>query len=100
VGVATEKNVAASVEKRDLGTGRKAKSGETLAPMKTINRILVGLLSSLLLSAGLLRAAEKLDPLAQQSALLKGPNLPPSAGCTLPCQYAAPLADDLSAKVR
>jgi hypothetical protein len=34
--------------------------------MKTFNRVCVGLLSSLLLTAGFSRAAERLDPLSQQ----------------------------------
>jgi hypothetical protein len=36
--------------------------------MKTLNRVWVGLLSSLLLTAGFARAAERLDPLSQQLA--------------------------------
>jgi hypothetical protein len=43
-------------------------SERSFLPMKTFNRVCVGLLSSLLLTAGLSRAAERLDPLSQQLA--------------------------------
>lgn len=36
----------------------------TLSPMKTINRMALGTISSLLLSAGLTRTAQKLDPIS------------------------------------
>jgi hypothetical protein len=38
--------------------------GLALSPMKTINRMALGTISSLLLSAGLTRTAQKLDPIS------------------------------------
>jgi len=60
--------------------------------MKTINRMALGTLSSLLLSAGLKRAAQKLDPLTNS---IKGRNynfgcnLAPTSDCVAPCLYQA-----------
>jgi hypothetical protein len=58
--------------------------------MKTINRIALGTISSLLLSAGLDRAAQKLDPLTNSIADLNlGSNSAeaPSQTCGVPCYY-------------
>lgn len=58
--------------------------------MKTTQRVWVGLVSSLLLSAGLTRAAEKTDPLSQQlttGETLSERSLAPSVACALPCYY-------------
>lgn len=59
--------------------------------MNTFKRVFVGLTSSLLLAAGLSRAAERLDPLSQQLSTtdqaLAVQNLGPSLPCTLPCHY-------------
>jgi hypothetical protein len=58
--------------------------------MKTINRMALGTLSSLLLSAGLTKAAQKLDPLtnsidSRNNGL--GCNLAPTSDCISPCLY-------------
>jgi hypothetical protein len=56
--------------------------------MKTINRIALGTISSLLLSAGLARAAERLDPLTKS---IGGRDLnlhskdSPANSCVNPC---------------
>jgi hypothetical protein len=60
------------------------------APMKTINRMALGTISSLLLSAGLARAAQKLDPL---SISIGNKDFGPvsldaaSSACVYPCAY-------------
>jgi hypothetical protein len=59
-------------------------------PMKTINRMALGTISSLLLSAGLTKAAQKLDPLTTSIGGNNygfGTNEAPSKTCMLPCMY-------------
>jgi hypothetical protein len=58
--------------------------------MKTINRIALGTISSLLLSAGMVRAAQHLDPLSNSA----GSNIngadrenSPAMSCVQPCNY-------------
>jgi hypothetical protein len=57
--------------------------------MKTITRMALGIISCLLLSAGLARAAQQVDPLSQSI----GPdshenvNMSPADGCSSPCQF-------------
>jgi hypothetical protein len=59
--------------------------------MKIINRMALGVASSLLLSAGLSRAAQKLDPLTKSI----GPSNPKDRfegtanNCSMPCFYQA-----------
>jgi hypothetical protein len=58
--------------------------------MKTINRMALGTISSLLLSAGLTKAAQKLDPLTK--SIGSGDfgaisNDGPASACTYPCMY-------------
>jgi hypothetical protein len=58
--------------------------------MKTINRMALGTISSLLLSAGLAQAAQRLDPLSKSIRNLNlGTNLneAPTNTCTSPCLY-------------
>jgi hypothetical protein len=58
--------------------------------MKTINRMALGTLSSLLLSAGLKQAAQKLDPLTNSIKgrnFSIGCNLAPTSDCISPCLY-------------
>jgi len=64
------------------------------AVMNTFTSKIVGLGSSLLASAGLLRAAESFDPLTRalgNRAMNSAAENVPGADCTLPCQYS-PLA--------
>jgi hypothetical protein len=58
--------------------------------MKTINRMALGTISSLLLSAGLTRAAQKVDPITISTGNKDfGPvsNDRSSSPCVFPCQY-------------
>jgi hypothetical protein len=58
--------------------------------MKTINRMALGTISSLLLSAGLARVAQKLDPLTNSiSDMNHGMNLSeaPTNTCVSPCLF-------------
>lgn len=58
--------------------------------MKTINRMALGTISSLLLSAGLTKAAQKLDPLTASIGANDfgfSPNESPSRACMPPCMY-------------
>ena len=48
--------------------------------MKTLRRLLLGLLSSLFLAAGLIRVAQSLDPLTRRSH-----HRPGAIGSVLPC---------------
>jgi hypothetical protein len=59
-------------------------------PMKTINRMALGTISSFLLSAGLDRAAQKLDPLTQSLSLQdfsSEASEAPAHTCTAPCMF-------------
>jgi hypothetical protein len=62
-----------------------------MVAMKTLTRMIQGVISSLLLSAGLSEAASRFDPLAQTASRSSegtvGDSVP-SFGCTLPCLYA------------
>jgi len=63
---------------------------DTLLPMKTINRMALGTISSLLLSAGLARAAERLDPLTKSIGKWSpGTNCNEASAnmCIAPCSY-------------
>jgi len=57
--------------------------------MKTINRMALGTITSLLLSAGLTKAAQKLDPLSNSITRSNGysRNEAPANSCTMPCLY-------------
>lgn len=69
---------------------RIARNGETFPAMKSINRIALGTISSILLSAGFSHAAQQLDPLSQSVAKIGvGPdaNGAPTSSCALPCMY-------------
>jgi len=57
--------------------------------MKTINRMALGTISSLLLSAGLTKAAQKLDPLTSSAARMNfGFGVEsPTQNCVSPCFY-------------
>jgi hypothetical protein len=59
--------------------------------MKIINRMALGVASSLLLSAGLSRAAQKLDPLTKSigSSNPENRNEAGASNCSLPCFYQA-----------
>jgi hypothetical protein len=58
--------------------------------MKTIKRMSLGIISSLLLSAGLARAAQQLDPLTQSIGRnhTATVNEASASNCTLPCYYS------------
>lgn len=59
--------------------------------MKTLTRIVIGLTSSLLATAGLFRAAEKLDPLTHALGIVVVASSSvdrPGETCVLPCSYA------------
>lgn len=58
--------------------------------MKTINRMALGTISSLLLSAGLTKAAQKLDPLTKtigSGDFGAVSNDAPASACTFPCMF-------------
>lgn len=58
--------------------------------MNTISRILIGLFSSLLLTAGLARAAERMDPLSHQlskDGTVLGPVAAPVSPCSASCYF-------------
>ena len=66
----------------DLRNRRSGAVGGDYPPMKTINRMALGTVSSLLLSAGLARVAARLDPLTRsigkanfQSSATEGPTM-------------------------
>ena len=74
----------------DIRNGRKGPAGRDYQPMKTFNRMAMGTVSSLLLSAGLARAAARLDPLTKalgKSAFRSGPSEAPTSACVVPCYY-------------
>jgi hypothetical protein len=65
-------------------------NGDILATMKTINRMAMGTIASLLLSAGLARTAQKLDPLSNSlsnSDCGRNSNEASANACVLPCFY-------------
>jgi hypothetical protein len=66
------------------------KKCETLRAMKTINRIALGTISSLLLSAGMVQAAQRLDPLSnsivESGESPTGRQNASAQGCA-PCAY-------------
>jgi hypothetical protein len=74
----------------EIENRQRENNGGIFGPMKTINRMALGTISSLLLSAGLARAAQKLDPLSK-SARNFGfcAKESPANSCTLPCLYQA-----------
>jgi len=51
----------------------------------------LGVISSLLLTVGLARAAQQLDPLSKSVAIDKGANIDitPAPSCAAPCYFAA-----------
>jgi hypothetical protein len=85
-GFTTGKNVIAGVKIGDFEYRRIRNKGETLSPMKSINRLALGTISSLLLSAGLTKAAQKLDPLSNSTGN-SFTNDSPAGTCTSPCFY-------------
>jgi hypothetical protein len=85
----TGKSVSPIVKIGDLQNRRSGKNGETLRFMKSINRIALGTLSSLLLSAGMTRAAQHLDPLSNSLGSTDkslGSENGPCAPC-VPCAF-------------
>jgi hypothetical protein len=56
--------------------------------MKTTNRFVYGLASSLLLAAGFVRAADRLDPLLNGSRQPSKNSLDVAENCTTPCWAA------------
>ena len=86
----TGKNVIAGVKIGDLENRRDAENGETFPTMKSINRMALGTISSILLSAGFSQAAQQLDPLSTSVAKLVSNSDScdsPSATCATPCMY-------------
>jgi len=55
--------------------------------MKTINSVFLGILSSLLLTIGLVRAAQVFDPVARNSATSTVCSATPAPDCTSACDY-------------
>jgi hypothetical protein len=53
--------------------------------MKTTNRLMLGLISSLLLAVGFVRAADSLDPILQGSRDPLAPSLGAAETCTAAC---------------
>lgn len=56
--------------------------------MKTSKRLVFGLLSSLLLAVGFVRAADRLDPMNNEPSVSVGGPMAPAEGCTNPCSFA------------
>jgi hypothetical protein len=86
----TGKNVFSVVKIGDLENRLAQKNGETLSTMKTINRLALGSISSLLLSAGMVRAAQHLDPLSNSAACTdcdSAASAMPAMSCTTPCMH-------------
>ena len=83
----TGKNVIADVNIGELESRRNCGKGETLSAMKTINRIALGTISSLLLSAGMARAAQHLDPLSNSLGNNLDATESPANSCIVPCAY-------------
>jgi hypothetical protein len=74
----------------DLRNRRFGAVGGGYLPMKTINRMALGTVSSLLLSAGLARVAARLDPLTRsldKTDFRSGANEAPTSFCIAPCAY-------------
>jgi hypothetical protein len=66
--------------------------GGTIFPMNKLNRLALGLASSLLLAAGFSKLAEGLDPVSHSLGVALSGNDDSCAGpcsCTLPCFYEA-----------
>jgi hypothetical protein len=56
--------------------------------MKTINRMALGTIASFLLSAGLARVAQKLDPLSNSlGGMDLNSNDSPAQTCSVPCLF-------------
>ena len=64
--------------------------GLVFMPMKTFKRMAFGIISSLLLTVGLARAAQQLDPLSKSVVADKGANIDvaPAPSCAVPCFFA------------
>ncbi len=75
--------------------GKNVEEAEWCGVMKATIRLTIGLLSSLLLSAGFSRAAIRLDPLSHQlgSADTTCSDDDPSGPCSLPSQYVTHMND-------
>ena len=89
---ATGKCVTTIMKIGDLLNMQRANTGDIFAPMKTINRMALGTISSLLLSAGLAKAAQKVDPLSnsiRNSNPGSNPHEASSKACSQPCFYKA-----------
>jgi hypothetical protein len=64
--------------------------GEIIPAMNSINRLVYGLLSSLLLAAGFVRAADRLDPMNNiLTASNKNNTMGIAAPCIAPCDIAS-----------
>jgi len=64
--------------------------GGNFYPMKILNRTLLGAISCFLLSAGLAKAAQQLDPLTKSVAIQghhSGSADVAAMDCTTPCEY-------------
>ena len=59
-------------------------------PMKTFKRMALGVISSLLLTVGLARAAQQMDPLSKSLVADKGSSvdIAPAPNCSAPCYFA------------
>jgi hypothetical protein len=89
---ATGKNVIPVMKIGDFWNMQDANNGGILTPMKTINRMALGTISSLLLSAGLAKAAQKLDPVSNSIVNCdfgSTSNEASSSNCTYPCFFLA-----------
>ena len=61
--------------------------------MKSINRLVLGILSSLLLAAGFVRAADRLDPMSNSLSLSNdNTTVGIAVPCTVPCDIASETA--------
>jgi hypothetical protein len=86
----TGKNVIAVIKIGDLENRQIAGTDSIFDPMKTINRMALGTISSLLLSAGLARVAQKLDPVSNSLSKQNfgfSSNDSPANSCVVPCLY-------------
>ena len=53
--------------------------------MNSITRLIYGLVSSLLLAAGFVRAADRLDPTNHSLGLIDNKNMTAAGPCVMPC---------------
>lgn len=68
-----------------LGYRESIDGGKSAIAMKNIKRLVLGLVSSLLFTAGFLRAADRFDPINRELNSRSNENIVGAPDCTLPC---------------